>query len=338
MLRPFLLCAWSQMSRTVLPALAALAFASASPVFGDTLTVTAVPLVEWKAVFGQVEARDSVPARARIGGTVVSLDVTEGDRVEQGQQIARVVDDKLQFRIDSLDAQLAALGAQRVTAQSDLDRGRALLDRGVTTNQKLDQLQTAVDVIEGQIRSMAAERLVVEQQIAEGAILAPDTGVVVDVPISRGSVVNPGEAAAVIAGGGVFLRLSVPERHTADLTEGAEIEIGGDGEDRKGRLVKLYPRIAGGRVQADVEVENLDGRFVGRRIPVRLPVGARDAILVPADAVTQHGGLDFVTVEVGGTPVERAVVPGGTVTRDGSDWVEILTGLTAGEILVTSHD
>lgn len=315
------------------------ALTSAPAAMAEEITVETRPVTEWKSVFGQVAARHSVPARARIGGTVVALDVTEGDRVEIGQRIALVEDDKLQFRLDSIDAQSESLRAQLATAQADLDRGVELLDRGVTTSQKLDQLRTAVDVISGQIRSMEAERLVVEQQIAEGAILSPDAGVVLDVPISRGSVVNPGEAAAVIAGGGVFLRLSLPERHTADLKEGATIEIGGDdGQGRQGTLVKLYPLVAGGRVQADVEVEGLDGRFVGRRIPVRLPVGERAAILVPEAALTQHGGLDFVTVDMDGTPVERAVVPGGTILRDGETWREILTGLQSGETLVVGHD
>ncbi|SMX42355.1 efflux RND transporter periplasmic adaptor subunit [Maliponia aquimaris] len=327
-------------TRDMLTAAAGLALAVAvGSARAETLTVSASAVVEWKAVYGQVETRDRVPARARIGGTVVDLLVTEGDRVTAGQRIALVEDDKLQFAIDSLDARLASATAQLDTAKAELARGQTLIERGVITAQRFDQLQTAVDVIQGEIRSLQSERLVVEQQIAEGAILAPDEGVVLSVPISRGSVVAPGEAAAVIAGGGVYLRLAVPERHAGDLIEGAEIEIGTSTEDRQtGRLVKLYPQIEGGRVQADVEVEGLDGWFVGRRVPVRLPVGERAAILVPQAALTRHGGLDFVTVTADGTEVRRVVVPGGSVARDGAVWVEVLTGLKAGETVVIGHE
>ncbi len=129
-------------------------------------------------------------------------------------------------------------------------------------------------------------------------MLAPEDGVVLSVPVSRGSVVTPGEAVAVIGGGGVFLRLAVPERHAEDLAEGDVIELGAGADGvaggTAGKLVKLYPQIEGGRVQADVEVEDLDPRFVGRRIPVRLPVGERSALLVPEAALEQVGGLDFV--------------------------------------------
>ncbi len=309
----------------------------------DTLTVAETGVVEWKAIYGQVDTRDRVPARARIGGTIVELAVTEGDQVEAGQRLANVVDDKLQFQLDSIDARLEALGAQLETAVADLERGQALTERGVATTQRLEQLQTAVDVVEGEIRSLSAERLVVEQQIAEGEVLSPGVGVVLSVPVSRGSVVAPGEAIAVVAGGGVYLRLSVPERHARDLVEGAEIEIGAEGADldkrQTGRLFKLYPQIEGGRVQADVEVEGLDGRFVGRRVPVRLPVGERNAILVPETALIRHGGLDFVAVETAeGETRHRTVVPGRSVIQDGEVWREILTGLVAGERVVMGHE
>jgi RND family efflux transporter MFP subunit len=308
------------------------------PAAAGTLEVTPVTVTEWKPVFGQVEARDTVPARARIGGTVVSLDVTEGDQVEAGQRLAMIEDPKLGFQIDAQDARLTALRSQLETARADLTRGQQLLERGVISSQRVDQLQTQVTVLDGQISSLEAERLVVERQIEEGAVLAPEAGIVLSVPVSRGSVVTPGEALAVVGGGGVFLRLSVPERHAADLAQGDTIEIGTGGEVLTGTLAKLYPLIEGGRVQADVEVDGLDQSFVGRRVPVRLPVGERQAILVPADALTRAGGLDFVTVDTPAGPVERAVVPGETVTREGAPWREILTGLSAGDVVVTPDE
>ncbi|MGC9417407.1 MAG: efflux RND transporter periplasmic adaptor subunit, partial [Rhodovulum sp.] len=122
--------------------------------------------------------------------------------------------------------------------------------------------------------------------------------------------------------------------------EGDEITLGaGSGMDGEtGRLAKVYPQIEGGRVLADVEVEGLDGRFVGRRIPVRLPVGTRQALLVPPAALIREAGLDFVTVQGLEGPVRRAVVPGEIVFHDGSDMLEILSGLTPGDTVVTADD
>ncbi len=326
------------MKRLVILGVLPLLIFPADPSQAGSLSVEPVQITEWKSVYGEVETRDRVPARARIGGTIDTLDVTEGARVEAGQQIALVEDTKFAFQLDSIDAQIQTLRARLATARSDLERGETLLERGVITSQRADQLRTEVNVIDGQIRSLEAERLVLEQRVTEGAVLSPQSGIVLSVPVARGSVVTPGEAIAVIGGGGVFLRLALPERHAEALSEGDEIIIGSEGSQRSGRLAKLYPQIDGGRVQADVEVSDLDARFVGRRVPVRLPVGTRQAILVPAAILSTQSGLDYVTVEGPDGPVARIVVPGETVERDGSAWREILTGLSAGDLVVTSDE
>ena len=133
------------------------------------------------------------------------------------------------------------------------------------------------------------------QQAAEGEVLAPEAGRVLTVPVTRGAVILAGEAGRDHRLGGLFLRLAVPERHAAVLKQGDSIRIGTGGGEVEGRLAKVYPEIVGGRVTADVEVADLPGAFVNARVPVELPVGERQALLVPAAAVATRSGIDFVT-------------------------------------------
>ena len=313
---------------------ALIGFLASAPVLcAESLTVTPQPVTDWKAVYGQIEAQTRLPARARLGGTLVSLDAVEGDRVEAGQVLARVVDDKLDLRLRAIDAQLQSLQSQLENAKAELERGEALLQRGVTTVQRLDALRTQVDVLNGQIEATRAERSVVEQQAAEGDVLAPIAGLVLTVPAAAGAVVMPGEAVATIGGGGFFLRLAIPERHARALREGDEIQIDGAGEGATGRLARVYPQIENGRVIADVAVEGLNDAFVDARVLVRLAVGQREALLVPESAVTTRAGLDFVTVEGAGQG-ERAVMLGQRHEQDGVALREILSGLSHGETVV----
>lgn len=300
--------------------------------------VKAMAVTEWKAVYGRIEARDRIPARARLGGTLVQLDVTEGDQVAAGQPLARIVDEKLDFRLAALDAQLQVLDSQLGNARTELARGEELLQRGVTTAQRLDGLRTQVDVLVNRIDAARAERRVIEQQAAEGDILAPLSGRVLDVPVSAGAVVLPGEVVAMIGGGGFFLRLAVPERHAAALAEGDLIEIEESGAQRQGRLARLYPEIENGRVVADVEVAGLSDVFVGKRILVRLPVAQRTALLVPAAAVSHRAGLDFVRLSDNGAAVQRTVLPGQRLSVDGVEMIEILAGLQAGNTVVLGNE
>jgi RND family efflux transporter MFP subunit len=301
------------------------------PAHAESVTLAPVSITEWKAVYGRVEARDRIPARARLGGTLVSLSVAEGDVVAQGDVLAEIVDEKLGFQLAALDAQGQALAAQLANAQAELTRGEELLAQGVTTAQRLDALRTQVDVVTGQIAALEAQRQVVAQQAAEGAVLAPVAGRVLDVPVAQGAVVMPGEAVAQIGGGGIFLRLAVPERHAANLSEGDAIQIESAEGVAEGRLVKVYPLIENGRVVADVEVAGLSERFVDARVLVRLPVGERAALLVPEVALVTRGGVDFVALEAAGL---RTVVPGERVTVDGVAMVEVLTGLQAGDVVM----
>ena len=314
---------------------AALLLAMAHPALAGSLTLQPTDMTEWKAVYGQVEAKDTVPARARIGGVITELAVTEGDVVKAGQKIAVVRDDKIDFRLAAYDAQLKALETQLSNAQSELARGTALLGKGITTQQQLDQLKTSVDVLGSQIVALQAQRSVSVEQQKEGDVLAPANGRVLQVPVTKGAVIMGGEQVATIGGGGFFLRLAIPERHAAALKQGASIHISAGGSKETGKLVKIYPEITNGRVAADVEVSALNSDFVNARVLVEIPVASRKALLVPKDAVVTRSGIDFVTVEEAGKPVERAVILGETMEDSNPPMVEVLTGLAAGDSVVT---
>ena len=308
--------------------------ATTSLVSAETIRIEPVTIPEWKAVYGRVEARDEVPARARIGGTLVALTVTEGDIVKAGDVIATVKDDKNDFQIAASDAELSGLKASMENAQAELARGEELIKRGVTTAQRLDALRTQVDVLRNQIASAEAQRSVIVQQGKEGSVLSPTSGMVLSVPVTRDAVVMAGETVATIGGGGFFLRLAIPERHAGLLKEGASIEIetgDGNGGNSAGRLAKIYPQIDNGRVIADVEVADLPKAFVNKRLLVRVPVGSRQALMVPQAALSTRFGVDYLTVANGGTSAERAVVTARPVMVDGVSMTEILTGLNAGD-------
>ena len=166
-------------------------------------------------------------------------------------------------------------------------------------------------MLANQLAATQADRAVLEQQGAEGDVLAPAPGRVLSVPVTQGSVVMPGETVARIAGGGYFLRLSLPERHAAQISEGDAVVVGSRGigsatvsveKARKGKLVKVYPEIDGGRVLADVEVDGLGDFFVGERTLVWIPVDQRNVISVPPASVVTRYGIDYVSLLGGAGP------------------------------------
>lgn len=323
----------------VLPLLAAVA-APPGAGAGD-LVLEPVTVAEAKAVFGKVESRTIVPARARIGGTIREIRISEGDEVKKGEVVAVVVDDKIALEMTAASARIKALDSQMENARTELDRAKRLLERGVTAQSRLDQAQTTFDVVLNQVAAAEADKSVIEQRAREGNVLAPTDGRVLTVPVTLGAVVLAGEEIARIASGGYFLRLSLPERHAAEIKEGATVEIGkrglagsaaaDAGAATTGTIARIYPEIEDGRVIADVDVEKLGDYFVNERTLVRMPVGKRTVLAVPPDAVKTVHGIDYVKIATATGEQDVAVVLGDPVTVGDESRIEVLTGLRAGD-------
>ena len=212
--------------KTLLGALAAVLLAL--PVTATEFILKPVEVAETKALFGQIESRFVVPARSRIGGTIVALDVTEGDMVKAGQVIARVVDEKLELQLAAAEARLGAAQSELENAQTELARSEALLERGSTTQQAVDRVRTMVTVAASAVTELESSKSVIEQQMLEGDVIAPADGRILSIPTRFGEVIMAGEPVATIAAGNVFLRLAIPERHASGLTVGSSVAIGDD--------------------------------------------------------------------------------------------------------------
>ena len=251
----------------------------------DTFAVAPTQVADEKAVFATVESANVVPARARIGGTVIALSVKEGDEVKQGQVVATVADEKLALQMKSLDAQIAGLEAQVAQAQTDLARDEELFPKGTIPKTTLDQARTLFNVTSNALKARVAERSVIQQQVTEGNVLAPTAGRILKVPVTTGTVILMGETVASVAEHNFILRLRLPERHARFLKVGDPVRIDGDELGKSGtqfgtiRLV--YPQIEDGRVIADATVANLGDYFVGERIRVWVSAGERESIIVP---------------------------------------------------------
>ena len=303
----------------------------AAPMAAGELVVQPIETVETNALFGSVESRFVVPARSRIGGTLTILDVTEGSEAKAGQVIARITDPKLESQLVAADARIASAKSQLENAETELARNEELLAKGATTTQRVDQVRTTVEVVRNAVAEAQAARQVTATLIEDGNVLAPADGRVLSVPVRLGAVVMPGEPVATITGGGVFLRLAIPERHAMGLTVGAVVDVDGGA----GAIEKVYPQIEQGRVIVDVAVDGLSDAFIGQRVLVRVPVAARQVLAVPDAAIEQRAGLDLVTIKTADGSVQVTVIPGAEVAGPDGPLREILTGLRAGDTVIT---
>lgn len=304
------------------------------------LTVHRMSITDQKSVFATVESPNVVPARTRIGGTIASLSVRQGDTVRQGQVIAVVADEKLLLQLRSLDAQIAGLNSTLDQARSDYARAETLFRQGAGPRTTMDQARTATEVAAAALRARTAERAVVLQNLEEGQVLAPVAGRVLTVPLTTGTVVMNGDSVATIGEQPFLLRLRIPERHAMFVKAGDPVRVApgqlGVAQGVTGAITLVYPQIEEGRVVADAKVQGIGDYFAGDRVLVTIEAGTRPGFVIPAHYIETRFGLDYVLLRRPDGAVVEVPVQRGEPHPDPAmpDGIEVLSGLHDGDVLM----
>ena len=301
----------------------------------EPFVVHAFEAQDQKAVVATVEPAHQLVARARIGGTIVSLKAKEGEPAEASAELATVADPKLVLQMQALDARIQSQQAQLDKTKSDLDRANELLSKGAATQVQVDATRTAFDVASRTLEAMRGDRSVIAQQMSEGAVLAPGAGRILSVPVSEGRVVLPGETIATLAEDNYILRLQLPERYAKFIGAGNKVLIGSRG--LAGRPRRNPPRGARahrlsrdpGRPRHRRRRGRRPGRLFRRRAHAGLDrrAGARRILVVPSAFVFRRAGVNYVKLVDGS---EVVVQPG----EKRGDGIEILAGIADGDALV----
>jgi HlyD family secretion protein len=229
---------------------------------------------------GYVVARRSSDVGVKTGGRLARLKFEEGTRVRKGEVIAEIehadIDAQLeasQRAVAEAEAQLGQAIAGREEDLRNLDRQRALMKDGITTDAALTGAQSAAAVsnarvksAEAAIASARARVKVTEQAIENNYVRAPFDGVVIKKRAEVGETVSPfgvagqasreGGAIATIADlGELEVQTEVSENNVAKLTPAmpAEVKLQAyQDQAYKGRLRQIFP--SADRAKAIVEV------------------------------------------------------------------------------------
>jgi RND family efflux transporter MFP subunit len=330
--------------KVVLPALAlALAACSdhaaptppAPAAAGERLAVRPETIADLKTVAATVATKRMGEARARIGGTLVSLAVKEGDQVREGQMVGVVSDRRLKLVTGAYDAQVAAAAAEAGRARAELTRINTLYEQGIYAKARLEQAQAAARSADGLLDAARAQRAASAETVAQGAVLAPSSGRVLHAETPVGSVVTEGQSIATITAGQPLLRVEIPEAQARALKVGDRVPIVAEdlpGAPPVGVIQQVYPSVTGGRVVADISAPGMADERVGQRVRVRIKVGERQALVIPRRFVATRYGVDFVRVlGAGGQATDVAVQ---VAEGPSPDRVELLSGLAAGDTVL----
>lgn len=293
--------------------------APVAPPAGPRIVLQAREAADWQDVSAEVTTVDQAQVMARAPGVLSALSVRAGDVVRRGQVIGRVAD-----TAGGGAGMAAAASAQAGLAQAELARVRFLTQNGVYAKARLEQAEAAARAASAQAGAANAAQ----------AIVAPAAGRVLRADVPLGATVVPGMVVAVIASGPVVLRVQMPEGLAGKVHVGSRVRAELGSGEATGTVSKLYPAVTVGQVMADVAIPGLDASYMGRRIAARIEAGQAKKLLAPRSAVSTRYGIDYVTIlQKDGS---AATVPVQTAPGTEAGMVEILSGASAGDVLIGS--
>jgi multidrug efflux pump subunit AcrA (membrane-fusion protein) len=195
-----------------------------------------------------ITARHSEIVAAPFTARVDTVEVGAGQRVRQGDRIARLDDTDLRQRIDGLRSQERSAGAN-AGASGAIARGlrdrikntARLVDLGVAPRSELRALQSELASVLAQGGAAmaqggapAADRKTLERQLAKADVAAPVAGIVMMVRAKPGAVIQQGEPLArVFDPRDLIVKFAVPKTVRGQLAIGARVELEIEGVDRK---------------------------------------------------------------------------------------------------------
>lgn len=167
---------------------------------------------------GTVRARHEIPLSFRIGGEIQARLVDAGARVEAGDILFRLDPrDVTQQRL-AAEATVASARAEHENANRERDRLGDLLVKRLASEQDHDRAVTAALAAEQRLIAAEATLEQARNAILYADLVAPATGVILDVDGQVGQVVSPSQAVARLAEDGPReIEVQVPEARRVDL-------------------------------------------------------------------------------------------------------------------------
>ncbi|MEX0322062.1 MAG: efflux RND transporter periplasmic adaptor subunit [Puniceicoccaceae bacterium] len=269
---------------------------------------------------GTVHPSEKATVAAKLMATVSRADFLIGQQVKDGDILVELEAREIDAKVEQAQAALAQI-------ERNLTRENSLLEQSATTAETVRTLQDQ--------RRMAQAQLD-EAQTMESykTIRAPFDGIITSKNVRRGDLASPGVPLLSVEGTGLQqVYVQVPDSLSAQAT-GSSISIEANGSVTKARLSEWSPAAdpASRTRLAKLDLPEDANLRSGQYTRVNWPAGATESLWIPAAAHSRIGQVERVFVVTEGKLVLRIIKTG---SRDG-EWLQVLSGLNEGEIIVLS--
>ncbi|HET9453236.1 MAG TPA: efflux RND transporter periplasmic adaptor subunit [Gemmatimonadaceae bacterium] len=308
----------------------------------DIATVQRGAIEEGIAITGDLHPIETVEVRARIEGDVTGVYVREGQRVTQGQLMARFEASEQESGLRSAEADRVAAESELATAKWNLEQTAELFKAGAVSERDYKSAQQSVVSTQARLAAAQARVRATGSLMRDTRVLAPTAGIVSRRLVESGEHVARGASLFTVVRSEVLeLAADVPARQANAVRVGQTVHLQTDGRSFDGKVARVSPTVdpTTRAVKVYMQIANADnsikgGTFATGRVVSRVASGA---LVVPTTAVRQSpdDGRPFV-YRLAGRTLDVATVQLGIIDeRNGR--AEVLQGLAEGDRVVVGN-
>lgn len=146
------------------------------------------------AYTGQLEPKRRTTLGFELSGSLAERLVDEGDRVDEGDVLARLDTRSLKAQRQEQEASRAALDAQIELARVTLDRQETLSERNFASVQRFDEARFTLARLQAEQQRLDAAIAATDIQLSKSEIIAPYAGRIGLTHVDDGATVGSGQA------------------------------------------------------------------------------------------------------------------------------------------------
>jgi multidrug efflux system membrane fusion protein len=297
---------------------------------------------------GAVEPYQTVLIRSRVDGAIVKIAFKQGQMVKQGDVIAQVDPRPYQATLDQALAKKTQDEASLRDAQLNLQRYAGLAKQDSVSLQQLDTQQATVDQLIAQIKGDQAIIDNAQTQVDYTSIRSPLSGKTGFRLVDGGNIVHAADTTGIVTIvqlQPISVVFTAPEEEVPQINKALAAGVApvtalsSDGVKTlsQGHLSVVNATIdpASGAIGMKATFENADSAlWPGLSVSTRLLVDTLKQVTVVPDGAVERGPNGLYAFVVGGD--NKVTMRAITVGEEGNGQSVVLTGLTAGETVVTA--
>ena len=252
---------------------------------------------------GSLQADKSIMVSTRMMGWVRKIHVVQGQTVSKGDPLLSIDDTDLLAKKAQAQAGIAEAEAVLANAQKMVERFERLYAEKSVSKAQLDDVTTGRDRAAAGVKMAKAGLREVDVHLSYLNITAPSDGIVARKMIEEGDMANPGMPLLILEQANLIKAVAhLGEKDVNAVKAGQEVQVTVSSLKNavyNVPLDRVIPTANPGSRTYDIEatLDNSDGRLrSGMFARMRVPVGTRQAVMVPAKAVIRRGQLTGVWI------------------------------------------